>query len=222
MLWSFLQYNKVIWLHMYTHPFPFRFFRGNVLKTRWKRGIVGGIIRSWTFLFWLVAGEAFMSQHHQPSDSNQSGFYVSVGKIDFTSSTWSGFFQYLQNSSMYMAQNIIYSSWRGTKGPWLCLMAKLFFFLAWLFPFCIFSLFKLNLLFWRKGMPKRLRFFYRQEAGGGHGKREMLLQEGPIGSCSVTYLHEHLNCVYGNLPQSVIVWRQVMINASQWQERLKS
>ena len=27
-----------------------------------------------------------------------------------------------------MAQNIIYSLWEGTKGPWLCLMTKLLLF----------------------------------------------------------------------------------------------
>ena len=45
-------------------------------------------------------------------------------------------FHYLQNSSNDMAQNLTYSPWRRTKGPWLCLMAKVFLFcLAWLFCF---------------------------------------------------------------------------------------
>ena len=35
-----------------------------------------------------------------------------------------------------MAQDTIYSSWGGTKGPWLCFMAQLLLFcLAWLFSF---------------------------------------------------------------------------------------
>ena len=37
-----------------------------------------------------------------------------------------------------MAQNIIYSPWEGTKGPWLRLMTTLLSFsLFWLFRFCI-------------------------------------------------------------------------------------
>ena len=34
-----------------------------------------------------------------------------------------------------MAQNIIYSPWERTKGPWLCLMTLLLFGLLWLFSF---------------------------------------------------------------------------------------
>ena len=35
-----------------------------------------------------------------------------------------------------MAQNVIYHPWRGTKGPWLCFMAKLLLFcLVWLLSF---------------------------------------------------------------------------------------
>ena len=42
--------------------------------------------------------------------------------------------QYLQDSSQLMAQNISYSPWAGTKGPWLCLMTKLLLFgLIWRF-----------------------------------------------------------------------------------------
>ena len=64
-----------------------------------------------------------------------SGVYMLVGSGQLTSSTWWGI-QYLQNSSKDRAQNIIYSPWGRTKGPWLCLMAKvLLFCLAWLFSF---------------------------------------------------------------------------------------
>lgn len=46
----------------------------------------------------------------------------------------SGGSQYLQDSSQLMAQNISYSPWAGTKGPWLCLMTKLLLFgLIWRF-----------------------------------------------------------------------------------------
>ena len=52
-----------------------------------------------------------------------------------TSFTWWGF-QYLPDSSQDMAQNIIYSSWEGTKSPWLCLVTKLLLLgLLWLFSF---------------------------------------------------------------------------------------
>ena len=59
----------------------------------------------------------------------QSGHHV----VNF--STWWGF-QYLQDSSQDMAQNIVYSPWEETKGPCLCLMTKLLWFdLLWLFSF---------------------------------------------------------------------------------------
>ena len=93
-----------------------------------------GLISSWA-LFWLVGGEVIGSQHHQPSASSRSGVCVLVGRIQLTSPTCWGFL-YLQNSSKVVAQNIIYSPWGGTKGPWLCLMARvLLFCLAWLFSF---------------------------------------------------------------------------------------
>ena len=62
-----------------------------------------GVVNSWT-LFWLVGGEGIRSQHHQPS----AGVYRLVGSMQATSPTWWGF-QYLQNSSKDMAQNIISS-----------------------------------------------------------------------------------------------------------------
>ena len=93
-----------------------------------------GVISWWTF-FWLVGGEVIGSQHHKPSGSNRPGGYVLVSSIQLTSSTWWRF-QYLQNSSKAVAQNIINSTWGRTKGPWLCLMAKvLILCLAWLFSF---------------------------------------------------------------------------------------
>ena len=119
------------------------------------------MINSWTF-FWLVGGEVIGSQHHQPSGSNRSRVYVFVGSIQLTSSTWWDF-QHLQNSSKEMAQNIIYSSWGRTKGPWLCLMTKaLLFCLAWLFFFLHFLTSLIKFIRW-------LKFFCRQKAGGGHG-----------------------------------------------------
>ena len=93
-----------------------------------------GVVSSQTF-FWLVGGEATGNQHHQPSGSNWSGVYVLVGSIELTSSTWQRF-QYLQNSSKDMAENITYSPWGRTKCLWCCLMAKVSLFcIAWLFSF---------------------------------------------------------------------------------------
>ena len=93
-----------------------------------------------------------------------------VVSIQLTSSTWLGF-QYLQNSSKDLAQSIIYSPWGGAKGPWLCLIAKLLFCLAWLFSFCfcIFLLLWVNLCYgtWRR--PRRLKFFYKEIGGGLRG-----------------------------------------------------
>ena len=63
-----------------------------------------------------------------------------------------------------MTQNIVCSSWGGTKGPWLCFIDKLLFCLTCL-CFCIFSLLWLNLLFGSWGIPRRLKLFYKQEAG---------------------------------------------------------
>ena len=66
-----------------------------------------------------------------------------------------------------MAQNIVYSPWGGTKGPWLCLMARLLLFgLVWLFSFApAFSHPPIKLTLW-------LKVFYKQKAGGGHGVGE--------------------------------------------------
>ena len=81
-----------------------------------------GVISSWTF-FWLVGGEVTGIQHHWPSGFIWSGSMCLWAAYTFASSTWWKF-QYLQNSSEDTTQNIIYSPWGATKGPWLCLMAK--------------------------------------------------------------------------------------------------
>ena len=94
--------------------------------------------------------------------------YGLVSSVQLISSTWWGL-PSLQNSSRDLAQNIIHTPWGGTKSPWLCSMAKvLLFCLAWLFPFAsaFFSLLWLNLFFETRGRPRRLKFFYKQEAGG--------------------------------------------------------
>ena len=71
-----------------------------------------------------------------------------------------------------MAQNIIYSLWRRTKGPWFYLTAKqLLFCLAWLFSFVsAFSSFLwLSLFFGTEGRPRGLTIFNKQKAGWGYG-----------------------------------------------------
>ena len=92
---------------------------------------------------WLWSNQQLVTSHSGPKWSRA---YVLVGSMQLTSSTWWRF-RYLQNSSKDMAQNIICSPWRGTKGPWLCLMAKLLFCLTDFFSFCIFSVLWLHLLF---------------------------------------------------------------------------
>ena len=150
---------------MLKRPKLLKYFRERFLKTEWWMGDVGCMIRLWTFL-WLVGGEVIGSQHHQPSGSNWSGVSKLLGSKELTSSTQWGF-QYLQNSSKDRVQDIIYSPWGGTKGPWLCRIAKLVFVLHCIlvfFSLCIFLLIWLN-LFW--GTQGRLRYFYRKEAGRG-------------------------------------------------------
>ena len=107
-------------------PELWKAFREKFLKTGWGKGcracdqLMDVLLIGW---WWEVT----RSQHHQPSGSSRSGGYMPVGNTQLNSSTWWGF-QYPENSSENMAQNIIYSPWRGTKGPWLCLMAKLLYF----------------------------------------------------------------------------------------------
>ena len=137
------------------------------------------MVSSRTFC-WLVGVEVSWSQHHWPSGSNWSGVFVLVGSIQLTSPTWQGF-QYLQDSSEDISENIISSPGGGTKGLWLCLMAKLLFCLLNCFPLLLHLLISLiKVICWL------FFFFYWQEAGRGHVSRGPIL-EGPIGSCSVTF-----------------------------------
>ena len=83
--------------------------------------------------------------------------YMIQDIMELISSTWWGF-QYLQDSSQDIAQNIVYSSEGGTKCFWLCLITKLLLCGMWspltVFPcFCIFSLLWLN-LFFGSGSPQ--------------------------------------------------------------------
>ena len=144
-------------------------FRGRFLKMRER--VAGYVISWWTFFRW-IGDEVIKSQHHQPPGSSRSGAYVLVASRQLTSSIWWGF-RSLQNSSKDLAQNIISSLWGGTKGPWLCLRAKLSIFCpAWLLSFCIFSR-TLITFFGTRVRARRLKFSYRQEAGGGHGWGEV-------------------------------------------------
>ena len=107
--------------------------RERFLKTRWGKKLCGICDQQWTFL-WLFGAEVIGSQHHQPLGP-KSRVNVFVGSIQLTSSTWWRF-QYLQNISKDMVQNIMYSHWGVSKDPWLCLMASILLFcLAWLFYF---------------------------------------------------------------------------------------
>ena len=80
--------------------------RERLLKVGVRERVAGSMISSWTF-FCLVGCEVIRSPHHQPSGSNLSGVSVLVGGMQLTFSSWWGF-QNLQNSSMDLAQNIIY------------------------------------------------------------------------------------------------------------------
>ena len=94
-----------------------------------------GMISLWTF-FWFFGDEVIKESASSASGFNCTGVSCMLGgSLELTSSTWWGF-QNLQNSLKDMAQNIIYSPWGRTKGPWLCLLAKvLLFCLAWQFSF---------------------------------------------------------------------------------------
>ena len=134
-------------------------FQERFLNTEWGTDVVECVTSSWTF-FWYVGCEIIRSQYHQPSGSNQSEVYVLVGKLQLTSFIWWGF-QTLKHSPKDVAQNIIHRPWGGTKGPWLCQVAKLLlFYFAWLFSFfsCIFSFLWLNLLFGTQERSRRLGF----------------------------------------------------------------
>ena len=97
-----------------------------IFQRQGEGGVMKCVISSWRF-FWMVGGEVTGSQHHSPSGSSWSGVYTLMGNIQLTSSTCWGF-QYLQNSSEDMAQNIIHSPWGDSKCPWFCLMAKLLYY----------------------------------------------------------------------------------------------
>ena len=108
-------------------------FQRNVFKTKVMEGGYE-VLDQLSDIFWLVGGEIIGSQYHWAPSVNSSGVHVLMGNIQLTSSTWWRF-HYLQNISKDISHNIIYGSWGGSKGPWLCLMAKLLFCLAWLFSF---------------------------------------------------------------------------------------
>ena len=142
-------------------------FKEKFFRDRAREGVMKCVISSWIF-FWMVGGEVTGNQHHRPSGSSWSGVYVLVGNIQLSSFTCWGF-QYLQNSSDDMAQNIIHSPWGDSKCRWFCLMAKLLYYLSCLtvvLCFCIFSLLQLNLFCGTQGRPRRLKIFYRQESSG--------------------------------------------------------
>ena len=125
-------------------------FQGKVFKDRVREGscevydqLVDSLLTGWWWgnrestssIFWPQGSDVFML----------------VGLIQLTFFTWWGF-QYLQNSSKYVAQNIIYSPRGGTKGPWLCLMVKLLLFsLAWLFSFMRFLTSLIKFTLWNSG-----------------------------------------------------------------------
>ena len=74
------------------------------------------------------------SRFREASSRNCGSFFYGYSLVitQLTSFIWWGF-QYLQESSQNMAQNIIYSPW---GSPWLYLKAKLLLFgLLWLFSF---------------------------------------------------------------------------------------
>ena len=101
-------------------------FKEKFFRDRVREGVMKCVISSWRF-FWMVGGEVTGSQHHRPSGSSWSGVYMLMGNKQLTSSTCWGF-QYLQNSSEDMAQNIIHSPWGDSKWSWFCLMAKLLYY----------------------------------------------------------------------------------------------
>jgi len=120
-----------------------------------------GVINLWTFFRW-AGGEVIRSQrHHQgPSGSLWSGFHVLVSSTQLISLTWWGS-QPLQNSSKDMAQSISYSPWGRTK---------VFDFVYWLIYYH-FVLLEFSFLYFLTSLNKfilRLKFFYRQKAGGRH------------------------------------------------------
>jgi len=110
-------------------------------------------------ILWLVDGEVtgwcHRNQHYQFSGSSWPGGYMIMVIMQLASSAWRGF----------MAQDIIYSPWGGTNGLFLWLNHYYFSCLTIFLCLCIFSLLWLNLLFRTWIMSKRIKFFYKKEAG---------------------------------------------------------
>ena len=144
-------------------------FQGKVLKTGWGRGgfwVCDRLLNVLLIGCWWGNWESTWGVSHHLLVPTCLVVCMLAISIQLTSSTWWGF-QHLHHSSKGMAQNII---WGGTKNPWFCLMAKLLFCIAWLFSF-LFSFFhfsdQIYFLELREAL-RRLKFFYRQEAGRGH------------------------------------------------------
>ena len=72
-------------------------------------------------------------------------------------------FQYLQDSSQSIIQNIIYSPSEGTKGSWLCLMTKLYYLLSLFSSVSACSHFS-------DSAYSLAKLFHRQKTGRGHGR----------------------------------------------------
>lgn len=162
-------------------------FQGRVLKVSVGGRVVGGLISLW-MLFWRVGGkrETF-GESASPTFSFQP--VCSLWACSLHSVNFFHLAGVLVSAKQLedMPQDIIYSFWGGTWGSWLCSAAKLLlFYLAWLFFFfCISSLPWLNLLFGPWGSPRRLKLFYRQEAGDTWGGGKICLQKA-LQSCSVS------------------------------------
>ena len=152
---------------------------------------MGCVISLWTF-FWLVGDEIIGSHHPQPSGSQSlwdlcaceqhivnffhlMGILVSPKQLKDMAQNIIYNIIYLSIilyniyiTYIVIVYNIYYniysiSPWGRTKGPWLCLMAKvLLLCLAWLFPFLHFLTSLIKSILW-------LKFFYRQKAGWGCG-----------------------------------------------------
>lgn len=115
--------------------------------------------------------------HSRESASSAFWVYVLVGSIQLTSSSWWGV-QCLQIRSRVWLRTLSVSM-RRSRGPrmfgWL---SRYWSCLAVFLRFCIFSISWLSLFFGTQGKPRRLRFYYEQEADGGcGGARGSLLQE---------------------------------------------
>ena len=134
--------------------------QGKVFKNEVRKEVMGCVINSMHTLGWWWGNQESASSTIW---FQLAGVYGLVSSMQLTSPTWWGF-QYLQNRTKNMAQDIIYSPWGGTKGSWLYLMTRLLLFcLAWVCSFLsacsqfsdqIYSLTKI---------------FLQTKAGGGYG-----------------------------------------------------